>query len=225
MVRRFILPVALGAGVIAIGMTAPAAQHRRSEVRKGSEAKVTTNVQVPQGREIATVAGGCFWCVEAIFEDLRGVESVMPGYAGGHVANPTYEQVCTGTTGHAEAIQIIFDPKALSYGDLLRIFLATHDPTTLNRQGADVGTQYRSAIFTHSDAQAKAAREAIAEVTREKLYKNPIVTEVKPFTNFYPAEEYHRDYFARNPQQAYCRAVIAPKVAKFRAKYSDRLKR
>ncbi len=225
MTRRMMLPVALGAGAVMIGMLAWAGQKRPSGVRKGSTTKVTTEVQVPPGREIATVAGGCFWCVEAIFEDLRGVDSVMPGYAGGNVPNPTYEQVCTGTTGHAEAIQIVFDPKVVSYGDILRIFLTTHDPTTLNRQGADVGTQYRSAIFTHSDAQAKEAREAIAEVTREKLYEDPIVTEVTPFTNFYPAEEYHRDYFARNPQQAYCRAVIAPKVAKFREKYRDRLKR
>lgn len=225
MTRRLIVPVALGAGIVLIGMLAWAGQKRPSGARKGTTTKVTTKVQVPPGREVATLAGGCFWCVEAIFEDLRGVDSVMPGYAGGEVANPTYEQVCTGTTGHAEAVQIIFDPKVVTYGDLLRIFLTTHDPTTLNRQGADVGTQYRSAIFTHSDTQAKAAREAIAEVTREKLYRDPIVTEVTPFTNFYPAEEYHRDYFARNPQQAYCRAVIAPKVSKFRAKYRDRLKR
>ena len=213
------------AAAITLGVLAWAAQQRTPQARKGARTKVTTTVTVPQGREVATLAGGCFWCTEAIFKDLKGVETVMPGYAGGHVANPTYEQVCTGQTGHAEAIQIIYDPKAVSYRDLLRIFLTTHDPTTLNRQGADVGTQYRSAIFTHTDAQATDARAVIAEISREKLYRDPIVTEVTAFTNFFPAEEYHRDYFARNPEQGYCRAVIAPKVSKFREKYREKLKR
>lgn len=193
--------------------------------RKGGASKVTTPAQAPKGKELATLAGGCFWCTEAIFKDLRGVEKVTPGYAGGHVSKPTYEQVCTGSTGHAEAVQIVFDPRVVGYADLLRVFLATHYPTTLNRQGADVGTQYRSAIFTHSDQQTRAARDVIAEITRDGLYADPIVTEVTPFTSFYPAEEYHRDYFARNPDQAYCRAVIAPKVAKFRAKYREKLKK
>jgi peptide-methionine (S)-S-oxide reductase len=219
------MPAALIAGVTITGVLAVAAQQRQAGVQKGTAKKVTTTVQVPPGREVATLAGGCFWCTEAIYKELRGVESVMPGYAGGHVANPTYKQVCTGETGHAEAIQVIYDPKVVSYADLLRIFLTTHDPTTLNRQGADIGTQYRSAIFTHSDAQAKEARKVIAEITREKLYRDPIVTEVTPFTSFYPAEDYHRDYFARNPEQGYCRAVIAPKVAKFREKHRDRLRK
>lgn len=185
---------------------------------------MTTKATAPKGREIATLASGCFWCVEAIFEELRGVEEVRSGYAGGSVVRPTYQQVCTGATGHAEAVRIVFDPRVISYADILRIFLASHDPTTLNRQGADIGTQYRSAIFTHSDAQAANAREILDEVTEAKLYADPIVTEVTPFTNFYEAEGYHEDYFARNPEQAYCRAVIAPKVAKFREKYRARLK-
>jgi peptide-methionine (S)-S-oxide reductase len=205
-------------------MLAWASQAQKPGAGKGTKGKVTTKVTVPPGREVATLAGGCFWCTEAIFKQLRGVDAVMPGYAGGHVANPTYKQVCDGSTGHAEAVQIVFDPKAISYLDILHVFFTTHDPTTLNRQGADMGTQYRSAVFTHSDAQAKDAKAVIAEVTREKLYPNKIVTEVTAFTSFYPAEEYHRDYFARNPEQGYCRAVVAPKVAKFREKYRAKLK-
>lgn len=210
---------------ITIGVLAWAAQQRVLKAQKGARTIVTTKVTVPPGREVATLAGGCFWCTEAIFKDVKGVEAIQPGYAGGHVANPTYKQVCTGQTGHAEAIQFFYDPKVVSYRDLLRVFLTTHDPTTLNRQGADVGTQYRSDIFTHSDAQAADARAVIAEITREKLYRDPIVTEVTPFTSFYPAEEYHRDYFARNPNQGYCTVVIAPKVAKFREKYRDMLRK
>lgn len=193
--------------------------------QQGGKRRPMTQVVVPEGKDVATLAGGCFWCTEAIFKDLEGVVEVTPGYAGGRVPSPTYEQVCTGTTGHAEAVQIIFDPKAISFRDLLRVFFTTHDPTTLNRQGADVGTQYRSAVFTHSERQAKEAKEVIEEITRERIYDRPIVTEVTPFTNFYPAEEYHRDYFARNPEKAYCRTVIAPKVAKFREKYRERLKK
>lgn len=223
--QKRILPAVVAAVAVTIGVLAWAAQQRRPPTEKGTRAKVTTTLTVPPGKQVATLAGGCFWCTEAIFKDLRGVESVTPGYAGGHVANPTYKQVCAGDTGHAEAIQVIFDPKLVSYRDLLRVFFTTHDPTTLNRQGADVGTQYRSAVFTHSDTQASDARAVIAEITREALYRDPIVTEITPFTSFYPAEEYHRDYFARNPDQAYCRAVIAPKVAKFREKYRDKLRK
>ena len=182
-------------------------------------------VQVPEGKEIATLAAGCFWCVEAIFLDLKGVERVVSGYSGGTVPNPTYEAVCTGLTGHAEAVQITFDPKVISFADILRVFFTTHDPTTLNRQGPDVGTQYRSGIFYHSPEQKKAAEAVIKEVTHEKLYRNPIVTEVTPFRNFYPAEDYHQNYFARNPEQAYCRMVIEPKVLKFRQKYRHLLKK
>jgi peptide-methionine (S)-S-oxide reductase len=178
---------------------------------------------MPQ-REVATLAGGCFWCLEAAFQDLKGVEDVQSGYAGGRVANPSYEDVCTGTTGHAEVVQITFDPQVVTFEDLLHVFFTIHDPTTLNRQGADVGTQYRSAIFYHSPEQKAAAERVIAELQAQKLWDEPVVTELRPLTAFYPAEEYHRDYFRRNPNQGYCRAVIAPKVAKVRKLYFDRLK-
>jgi peptide-methionine (S)-S-oxide reductase len=175
-------------------------------------------------REVATLAGGCFWCLEAAFSELRGVDKVVSGYAGGHVPNPSYELVCTGTTGHAEVVQITFDPAVVSYDDLLHVFFTIHDPTTLNRQGGDVGTQYRSAIFYHSAAQKAAAERVMAELATTKVWDDPLVTELVPLERFYPAEEYHRDYFRRNPTQAYCRAVIAPKVAKVRKLYLDKLK-
>lgn len=178
-----------------------------------------------QGREQATLAGGCFWCVEAVFAELQGVERVESGYAGGHVPNPTYEQVCTGTTGHAEVVRVTYEPGAVSYRDLLGVFFSTHDPTQLNRQGADVGTQYRSAIFYHTPEQREAAEQVIAELEAQKVWDAPIVTKLEPLTEFYPAEEYHRDYFRRNPNQGYCRAVVAPKVAKFRKQFLDRLKK
>jgi peptide-methionine (S)-S-oxide reductase len=174
--------------------------------------------------ELATLGGGCFWCLEAVFQNLKGVERIVSGYAGGTVPNPSYEEVCTGRTGHAEVVQVSFDPAVLSYRDLLQVFLGIHDPTTLNRQGGDVGTQYRSAIFYHNPEQERAAREVIAEIEREAVYDAPLVTEVVPLTVFYPGEEYHQDYFLRNPGQGYCRAVIAPKVAKFRKEHLARLK-
>lgn len=176
-------------------------------------------------RETATLAGGCFWCLEPIFKALRGVEQVTPGYSGGHVPNPTYEQVCTGTTGHAEAVQIVFDPAVISFRELLEVFFTIHDPTTLNRQGNDVGPQYRSAIFYHSPEQRATAEQVIAALHEQRVWERPIVTEVTPFTAFYPAEEYHHDYFARHPDQPYCRVVIAPKVAKFRKQYLEKLAR
>ena len=175
-------------------------------------------------REIATLAGGCFWCLEAAFQDLKGVERVQSGYAGGRVANPSYEQVCTGTTGHAEVVQITFDPQVVSFDDLLHVFFTIHDPTTLNRQGVDVGTQYRSAIFYHTPDQKAAAERVMAELQSEHVWDDPIVTELKPLEAFYPAEEYHRDYYRRNPTQGYCSAVIAPKVAKVRKLFLDKLK-
>jgi peptide-methionine (S)-S-oxide reductase len=178
---------------------------------------------MPQ-REVATLAGGCFWCLEAAFQDLKGVENVQSGYAGGRVANPSYEDVCTGTTGHAEVVQITFDPRVVSFEDLLHVYFTIHDPTTLNRQGGDVGTQYRSAIFYDTPEQKATAERVIAELQAQKLWDEPVVTELKPLTAFYPAEDYHRDYFRRNPNQGYCRAVIAPKVAKVRKLYFDRLK-
>lgn len=175
-------------------------------------------------RELATLAGGCFWCLDAVFRGLKGVEQVVSGYSGGSVPDPSYEAVCTGRTGHAEVVQISFDPAVLGYRDVLEVFFAIHDPTTLNRQGADVGTQYRSAIFYHSAEQEQAAREVIAALERDQVFDAPIVTAVAPFSVFYPAEEYHQDYFRRNPGQGYCRAVIAPKVAKFRKEHLERLK-
>jgi peptide-methionine (S)-S-oxide reductase len=175
--------------------------------------------------ETATLGAGCFWCVEAVFDDLRGVEDVVSGYSGGHTENPTYQQVCSETTGHAEVVQIKFDSEELSFADLLRVFFAVHDPTTLNRQGNDIGSSYRSAIFYHSEKQAAIAREIIAEVNSQKIYDNPIVTEVTAFTNFYSAENYHQEYFANNPNQPYCAAVVAPKVMKFRKVFLDRLKK
>jgi len=184
-----------------------------------------TTLPTPAGRENATFAGGCFWCTEAIFTELKGVDKVVSGYSGGDVPNPTYQQVCGGETGHAEAINITFDPSVVSYKDLLRIFFTTHDPTTLNRQGADIGTQYRSAVFYHGESQKRDAEEVIREIDHERLWPGKIVTEVTRFKNFYPAEDYHQDYYAQNPNQGYCQIVIAPKVAKFRQKYRDKLKR
>jgi peptide-methionine (S)-S-oxide reductase len=174
--------------------------------------------------ETATLAGGCFWCLEAAFQQLKGVSSVMSGYAGGTVANPTYEAVCSGRTGHAEVTQVEFDPTVISYRDLLDVFFTIHDPTTLNQQGGDVGTQYRSAIFYQSPEQERVAREVIAALEATHVWDDPIVTEIVPLTAFYPAEAYHRDYYNRNQNQPYCRAVIAPKVAKLRKHYLERLK-
>ena len=175
--------------------------------------------------ETATLAGGCFWCVEAVFDDLQGVQAVESGYMGGKTLNPAYDDICTGRTGHAEVIRVSFDPAAVSFADILRVFFTIHDPTTLNRQGNDSGTQYRSAIFYHSDAQKITAQEIIAEVTSEGLYRDAIVTEVTAASTFYIAELYHQEYFARNPNQQYCMFVVAPKVAKFRKKYAERLKK
>jgi peptide-methionine (S)-S-oxide reductase len=175
--------------------------------------------------ETATLAAGCFWCVEAVFDDLKGVTDVVSGYSGGHKENPTYREVCSETTGHAEVVQIRFDPQEISYADILRVFFAVHDPTTLNRQGNDVGSSYRSAIFYHSPEQQRAAEEVVKEVTEAQIYDDPIVTEVKEFTKFYPAEDYHQEYFANNPNQPYCAAVVAPKVAKFRKQFVNRLKK
>jgi peptide-methionine (S)-S-oxide reductase len=184
-----------------------------------------TKMSAPKGREVATFAAGCFWCFEAMFKQLKGVDSVEPGYAGGFVANPTYEQVGGGASGHAEAFNIIYNPKVITYHDLVGILMTVHDPTTLNRQGSDVGTEYRSAIYYHTPQQQQVARAVIKQVTAERLWNNPIVTEVTPFANFYRAENYHLDYYNRNPDQMYCKLVIAPKVKKFQEKYQAKLKR
>lgn len=175
--------------------------------------------------ETATLAAGCFWCVEAVFDDLKGVQDVVSGYSGGHISNPTYQQVCSETTGHAEVVQIKFDPNELSYKELLQVFFTVHDPTQLNRQGNDVGTSYRSAIFYHSDEQKRVAEEVVKEFTDETIYDKPIVTQIAPFDKFYAGEDYHQEYFANNPNQPYCAAVVAPKVAKFRQKFVSRLKK
>ena len=185
----------------------------------GSESR-----SIHSGREVATLAGGCFWCLEAVYDQIRGVESVESGYIGGTVENPTYEEVCGGHTGHAEAVRVTFDPQVISYQELLEIFFVIHDPTTLNRQGNDMGTQYRSAIFYHTPAQQQTAEGLINTFNKEQLYSAPIVTRVAPATQWYEAEAYHQEYFVRNPLQGYCQFVVGPKVAKFRKQFAARLK-
>ena len=174
--------------------------------------------------ETATLGGGCFWCTEAVFDNVEGVKDVVSGYAGGHTENPTYREVCSETTGHAEVVRIKFDPAEISYKEILQIFFGTHDPTTLNRQGNDVGSSYRSAVFYHSPEQKATAEEVVKELTDEDVFGKPIVTEITEFINFYPAEDYHQNYFANNPNQPYCAAVVAPKVGKFRQKFAHRLR-
>lgn len=187
---------------------------------KNKESKVIMNDSV----QVATFAGGCFWCTEAIFLEVKGVQKVVSGYTGGFIKNPAYREVCNGTTGHAEAIQITFNPKEVAYEDLLEIFFATHDPTTLNRQGADEGTQYRSAVFYHNDEQKKQAENYIQLIEKEKLYNNPIVTQLEPAAPFYLAEDYHQNYYNQNQEQGYCRMVISPKLEKLRKYYASKLK-
>lgn len=177
-----------------------------------------------QAQQKATFGGGCFWCTEAIFTSLNGVSQVEPGYSGGDVANPTYKEVCAGQTGHAEVIHITFDPEIIAFEDLLEVFFATHDPTTLNRQGADVGTQYRSVVFYHNEDQKRVAEQAIRTLEDEKIFDRPVVTEVAPFNVFYPAENYHHDYFENNPNQPFCQVVIAPKVKKFKKLFKEKVK-
>jgi peptide-methionine (S)-S-oxide reductase len=174
-------------------------------------------------QEVATIGGGCFWCTEAVFSELKGVIKVESGYSGGTVVNPNYQQVCTGRTGHAEVVQITFDPKIISYKEVLEIFFTVHDPTTLNRQGADTGTQYRSIIFYHNDQQKKTAEQVIREITNAGLWDGPIVTQLEPLKAFYKAEDHHQRYFENNPAQPYCQVVIAPKVRKFREHYREKL--
>lgn len=187
---------------------------------KNKESKVIMNDSV----QVATFAGGCFWCTEAIFLEVKGVQKVVSGYTGGFIKNPAYREVCNGTTGHAEAIQITFNPKEVAYEDLLEIFFATHDPTTLNRQGADEGTQYRSAVFYHNDEQKKQAENYIQLIEKEKLFNNPIVTQLEPAAPFYLAEDYHQNYYNQNQEQGYCRMVISPKLEKLRKYYASKLK-
>ncbi len=173
---------------------------------------------------VATLAGGCFWCLEAVFDSLKGVVDVVSGYSGGRVPSPSYQLVCTGTTGHAEVVHVTYDPQQISYKELLRVFFTIHDPTTLNRQGNDIGEQYRSAIFYRTDQEKADAEEVVRELEAEQVWNRPIVTQITPFEAFYPAEDYHQEYFAKNPYQPYCQVVVAPKVAKFRKHYLDKLK-
>lgn len=189
-----------------------------------SKELIKTNT-IQQTMDTITFGAGCFWCVEAIFSDLNGVEKVVSGYAGGAVKNPSYKEVCTGSTGHAEVCQVIYNPEIISYQELLEVFWQVHDPTTLNRQGGDIGTQYRSAIFYHNDEQKKIAEQFKQTLNNEKVYPDPIVTEITAFTNCYPAEDYHQDYFELNGENPYCKAVVRPKVEKFRKVFNDKLKK
>lgn len=190
---------------------------------KGAETMSET--KLISDKETITLGGGCFWCIEAVVQELKGVESAVSGYAGGKVANPSYEEVCSGTTGHAEVVQVMFDPKVVSLKELLEVFFTLHDPTTLNRQGADVGTQYRSAVYYQNDAQKTVVDEVIKEFEANKLWNGKIVTEVAPLKTFYPAEKYHQEYYEQNPNAGYCRAVIAPKISKLRKQFLDKLRK
>jgi len=213
------LGIALAGGLAQMTLTTA-----RTAPAKKSAPVPKTPAKPPAGKEIATFAGGCFWSMEAMFSELKGVEKAEPGYAGGTVDKPSYEQVGSGETGHAETINVTFDPKVISYDELLHVLLTVHDPTTLNRQGADVGTQYRSAIFYNGEAQKQTAQKVIGEVNQAGLWKNPIVTTVTPFTNFYRAEDYHLNYYNLHPDEPYSRQVIAPKMTKFHTKFKAKLK-
>jgi peptide-methionine (S)-S-oxide reductase len=191
---------------------------------KQQEIKPTYCMIESQNIEIATLGSGCFWCTEAVFEGLKGIVSAESGYSGGYIKNPSYREVCNGATGHAEVVQIRFDPSLISYEEILEVFFHTHDPTTLNQQGADVGTQYRSVIFYHNPSQKEIAEKVIHDLTKSNAFNKPIVTQISPFTAFYKAEDYHQDYFAKNPEASYCSFVIRPKIDKFRKNYSDKLK-
>lgn len=204
---------------ISLVITSCTAQEKKT--LPANQQKQTT---MDQNIEMATLAGGCFWCTEAIFLDLKGVKTVVSGYIGGKTPNPTYKEICTGTTGHAEAIQITYDPKEISYGELLEIYFATHDPTTLNRQGNDVGTQYRSEIFYHSEKQKEIANDYIDLLVQEKIFNSPIVTKLSPAVTFYPAEDYHQNYYNQNKTQSYCHYVITPKIEKLKKYYKTKLK-
>lgn len=211
--------------IIGIGLILISISCQSKEKQTIKSVKEPIKMEAQKELEIATLAGGCFWCTEAVFLELEGVKSVVSGYIGGKNANPTYEEVSRGDTGHAEATQITFDPKKISFGELLEIYFATHDPTTLNRQGADVGTQYRSEVFYHNEEQKKITEDYIALMTSEKTFANPIVTKVSPAPKFYPAEDYHQNYYSRNQNQSYCSYVITPKVNKVRTKFQDKLKK
>lgn len=207
--------------LVALSTVSCQSRERNLSVEKNQANKVMSE---QKGLEVATLAGGCFWCTEALFLELKGVKKVVSGYIGGKTKNPTYEEVCSGYSGHAEAIEITFDPKEISYEDILEVFFATHDPTTLNRQGADIGTQYRSEIFYHSPAQQKAAENFINLLTTQNIYDKKVVTKISEATVFYPAEDYHQNYYNRNKNQGYCMAVISPKLDKLKKNYKSKLK-
>ncbi|QDT69892.1 Peptide methionine sulfoxide reductase MsrA 2 [Planctomycetes bacterium MalM25] len=221
MTRRLALPITTLAAAATLGALLTMSEPVPAEPFKPDPPASRSS---ENGQQLATFGGGCFWCTEAVFDATEGVHAAVSGYAGGRVINPTYEAVCSGTTGHAEVIQVTYDPAVISYKDLLQIFFRTHDPTTLNQQGADRGTQYRSVIYFHDDAQRAVAEEVKAALDASGAFRGPIVTELSPLDIFYPAEAYHQDYFARNPAQGYCRAVIAPKMEKYRKAFADKLK-
>ncbi len=212
------------AAVAVLATALPRGDAGEGAMSRGEKTPAGAAGGAPAGREAITLGGGCFWCLEAVFDRLQGVESVRSGYAGGRTPNPTYEQVCSGETGHAEVVQVVFDPQVIPLREVLQVFFTIHDPTTLNRQGADVGTQYRSAIFYSSPEQKEVAEEVVREIAAAGIWDDPIVTQRAPLDVFYPAEDYHQEYYDRNPNQGYCAVVIAPKVAKFREKFSHRLK-
>jgi peptide-methionine (S)-S-oxide reductase len=211
--------------VVAIVLAFSTMACQSKEKKKMTESNPTSETEIQNNLEVATLAGGCFWCTEAVFSEIEGVQSVLPGYIGGKTENPTYAEISTGTTGHAEAIEIKFDPKVVSFGEILEIFFATHDPTTLNRQGADVGTQYRSEIFYHNDAQKKITEDYIALMNLENTFGKPIVTKISKAPTFYFAEDYHKNYYSRNTSQSYCSYVITPKINKLKEKFQDKLKK
>lgn len=212
------------AGALALSACSNAQTTNNKSMENTQQLPVTEAPIINDTTETATLGAGCFWCVEAVFQSLKGVTKVQSGYSGGFVKNPSYKEVCTGRTDHAEVVQVTFDPRVISFADILVVFFGTHDPTTLNQQGADVGTQYRSAIFYHTEEQKATAEQAVAAANASGDFANPVVTEVTAFTNYYPAEDYHQDYFALNGDQPYCRAVIVPKLEKFKKNFKDRLK-
>lgn len=219
-------PLTCMAALFSCGQPSTGSENRINTIKKVMENNTMTNTNLNGKTDTATLANGCFWCTEAIFEQLKGVISATSGYTGGHVDNPTYKEVCTGETGHAECLQIVYDPSVITFDELLEVFWQTHDPTTLNRQGADVGTQYRSGIFYHNQEQKEKAEKYKTELNKSGAFDNPIVTEITPFTKFYPAEDYHQQYFENNENSnSYCRIVIRPKLDKFMKVFKDKLKK
>jgi peptide-methionine (S)-S-oxide reductase len=223
-IKQYGMKLIFTSALVALATLMSCAQQQKEKKNMSKDMTTNTNGTVNTATDTATFGTGCFWCTEAIFQQLEGVEKVTSGYGGGHVANPSYKEVCTGTTGHAECIQVVYDPKKISYDELLEVFWQTHDPTTLNRQGNDVGTQYRSVIFYHNNEQKEKAEHYKAELDKSGAFNNPIVTEITAFTNFYPAENYHQDYYEQNGDQPYCALVIRPKVEKFQKVFKSKLK-